>query len=449
MDRLRIAALSLLVLASGASPLRAQESAAATGVVDRIVAVVGDSAVLKTDLDEEVFRMVAASGQSLPEDPQALERLYREALETKIDELLVLQAAARDSVAVDDAEVDRVAEQELARQRQALGGERAFADAVRQTGMTVDEYREELERQIRRQRLIETYLATIRRDRRPPPVTDAEAREYFDAQRSRIGRRPATLSFEQVIVRPQPTDSARAAARAEAEQVLAMIRDGADFEEMARRYTDEPGGRERGGDLGWFRLGQMVPEFERVAFSLPPGAVSGIVETTFGFHIIKVEKVKGGERQARHILFRPEMTDADYRRTEDIAREVAERMRRGEPVDSLVARYGDPSLQSAGSLLAPRVGPIRRDALAELPAPYASALADVQLHQVVEPFRLTGIGEGNHWVVLKITGLTEAGEYTWDDPDLRSRIREQLERQKLMDEIIRELRERTYVDVRF
>src|SRR5690606_19512324 len=136
---------------------------------------------------------------------------------------------------------------------------------------------------------------------------EAEARAHFDAQRANLGPRPATLSFEQVVVRPRPTDAAREAALAEAEEVLAQIRAGADFQEMARRHTDEPGGRERAGDLGWFRMGQMVPEFERVAFSLPPGMVSNVVETSFGFHIIKVERVKGGERQARHILFIPEM----------------------------------------------------------------------------------------------------------------------------------------------
>lgn len=449
MNRLRIAALPLLALVLGAPALHAQAPAPASGLVDRIVAVVGDSVVLKTDLDEEVFRIVAASGQPLPEDPAALERLYRQALDAKVNELLIIQAATRDSVTVDDADVTRIAEDELSRQRRAIGGEQAFAEAIRQTGMTIDEYRRELERQIRRQRIIDTYLGTLRQNRRPPPVTESEAREYFESQRSRLGQRPATISFEQVIVRPQPTDSARAAARAEAEEVLDMLRDGADFEELARRYTDEPGGRERAGDLGWFRLGQMVPEFERVAFALPPGAISGIVETSFGFHIIKVEKVKGGERQARHILFRPEMTEADYARTETIANEVAERMRAGEPIDSLVAEYGDASLQVAGGLFAPRVGPIRLDALAELPPPYASALADASQEQVLKPFRLTGVGEGNHWVVARVTGLTEAGEYSWDDPDLRSRVRTQLERQKLMEEVIRELRDRTYIDIRF
>lgn len=448
MNRLSIAALPLLGLTLAAPRLPAQEPAPAGGLVDRIVAVVGDSAILKTDLDEEVFRIVASRGDSLPDDPAALERLYREALENRIDELVLLQAAERDSVTVEQDAVARRVEQELAQRREALGGESAFHAALRQQGTTLTEFRAELERQVRRQGVIETYLAKLQRERRPPPVTESEARGYFEAQKDRLGQRPAILSFQQVVVRPRPTDSALAAARAEAEEVLAKLRAGEDFQDLARRYTDEPGGRERAGDLGWFRRGQMVPEFERVAFALPPGAISGIVETGFGFHIIKVEKTKGAERQARHILFRPEVTPEDIAHTETVAREVADRMRAGEPLDSLLARYGDTALQSPGSLLAPRVGPVPRDRLAQLPAPYAAAFANVQKGQVLDPFRLTGVAEGNHWVVAQITELTEAGEYDWNDPELRSRIREQLERQKLAEEVIREMRARTYIDIR-
>ncbi|MFS8638972.1 MAG: peptidylprolyl isomerase, partial [Gemmatimonadota bacterium] len=433
MNRLRTAVLTLVVLSFGA-PLRAQAPVPAGTVVDRVVAVVGDSVILKTDLDERVFRLLAARGQTMPEDPAVLDRLYREALEGAINELLVIQAAARDSITVEDSEVTRLVDREIARQRQALGGELAFTQAIRETGMTLNEYREELAVQIRRQRMIDAYISSLQRERRPPPVTEAEAREFFESQRQNLGQRPATISFEQVVVRPRPTEAAREAARAEAEEILAQLRKGADFQEMARRYTDEPGGRERAGDLGWFRMGQMVPEFERAAFSLPPGAISNVVETSFGFHIIKVERVKGGERHARHILIIPEMTEEDYARTQEIAREVAQRMREGEPIDSLVARYGDPALQAPNSLLAPRVGPLLRDGLADLPGPYANALANVEEGQVLEPFRLTGVGEGKHWVVVRVTELTEAGEYSWDDPELRSRVREQLERQKLMEE---------------
>lgn len=448
MDRLRIALLAWIAVALAASTLSAQEPAPEAELIDRVVAVVGDSAILKTDLDEEVFRIVAASGQPFPEDPAILNQLYEQALETRINELLLLQAAARDSVAARDAAVRQRVDQELARQRQALGGAQALEQALRAQGLSLAEYRDELVRQVQRQDVIESFMARIQQQRRPPPVTEEEARRYFESQRDRIGERPASISFEQVVIAPKPSDSAREEALQRAQDVLRRIQDGESFEQVARRFSEDPGTRDRGGDLGWFRRGQMVPEFERAAYSLPPGAVSGIVETSFGFHIIKVEKVKGAERQARHILIRPAMTADDAARAEATAREVADALRGGTPIDTLVARYGDLELQGPGGDLPARVGPIRRDRVRELPGPYATALSAAQEGEVLEPFRLSGAGPDERWVVVRVSEIREAGEYDWEDPEVRSQIRQQLERQKLLDEILQELRTRTYVEVR-
>jgi len=446
MLRRRSSALVLAAILLTAGRAAAQEAVPTTEVVDRVVAVVGDSAILQSELTEEVFRILAQSGQGMPDDPVVQERLYREALDSRINELLILQAAVRDAIVVEDAAVQQRVEQRLNQQKQAFGGEAALERALREQGFTLASYKEELERQVRRQGLFERYLQKVQRERRPPPVTESRVREFFDAQKDRLGDRPAMISFQQVIVAPRASDSARAVARSRAEKVLEEIKAGTDFVELARRYTEEPGGRERGGDLGWFRRGQMVPEFERAAFALPPGGISGIVETSFGFHIIKVEKVKGAERQARHILIIPEMTPGDVARTEAVAREVAEKLNAGTPIDTLVNQYGDLSLQGPGGVLPPRVGPIPVD---QLPGPYAAALANARPGTVLEPFRLPNERGADNWVVVKVTEATEKGPYRWEDPWVRDLIRKRLEEQLLMEEVVRELRQRTHVEVRF
>lgn len=83
------------------------------------------------------------------------------------------------------------------------------------------------------------------------------------------------------------------AARAEAESVLAQLRDGADFAELAKRESDDPGSREKGGDLGWVRKGMMVPAFEQALFGAAEGELVGPVETEFGWHVIRVDEVRG------------------------------------------------------------------------------------------------------------------------------------------------------------
>jgi hypothetical protein len=98
--------------------------------------------------------------------------------------------------------------------------------------------------------------------------------------------------------------------RAKAEEILRRARAGEDFAKLADELTEDPSGKGRGGDLGWFGRGAMVKPFEDATFAMKPGELSGVVETQFGLHVIKLEERRGGqggapeEVHARHILLR-------------------------------------------------------------------------------------------------------------------------------------------------
>lgn len=103
-----------------------------------------------------------------------------------------------------------------------------------------------------------------------------------------------------ILIRtPEQADAAaKAKAKAQADDLLAQIKKGADFAELARKFSQDPGSAPNGGDLGFFSKGQMVQPFEQAAFNLKPGQMSGVVETPFGFHIIRVSETKAGRDMA-------------------------------------------------------------------------------------------------------------------------------------------------------
>lgn len=424
---LAAAAVALVPLAA-----RAQQQE----LVGYVVAVVGDSVILNYDVEEDLFRL-AAQGQQLPQG-EALERLRRELLQTRIDQLVLLQAAQRDtSLRVDDNQVAAAVQQEVVRRQRALGGEQQLEAALRQSGLTSFEFRATIEQQVRRDMLIEAFVNRQRQTRTAPPVTEAEMVSFLEQNRETLGERPATLVFEQVVVPVTPSDSALAQARLQADSVYAMALAGEDFEQLARRFSEDPGTRERGGDLGFFREGDMVRDFSRAAFSMRPGQISPPIRTSFGYHIIKLERVRSSERQARHILIRPDIAPADAERAQQLANDIVEQLRAGAEIDSLISRHGDPDEQR-------RIGPIVRD---QLPEPYLAALGTATQGQIVGPLQIGEAGS-QKWAVVQVVNVQSSGDYTLDDAMVRANIRRRLEQEKLLEEIVADLRRRTFIDIR-
>ncbi len=434
-------ACAVVILASSATAAQAQ-ALNPSDVVDRVVAVVGDSAVLQTQVIEEIRRLQISDPEIPTETEPGYDEFFRDVLDTWVDRLMVLQAAAKDSlIKADEAAIDRQVSERIDGLALQFGGQPALQIALQAEGWTLGEYREFLRNDARQLQIFQLYFQSRLRTARPVEVTEEALQARFQQASAQLGQRPRLLTFRQVVIRPTSGDSAKAVARAEADALLERVRAGEDFAALARENSDDVGTAPLGGDLGWFRRGQMVPEFEEAAFGIPAGSVSRIVETVFGFHIIKVERVRGrSEVQARHILKIAETSDADVARARALAADVARRAQAGESMIALFDEYSDP--------LAPDSLTIPFEQLGSLPPAYA-ALAPVRGGEVVGPLEYTGeSGEAGdvRLAVIKVLDVREAGAYTLDD--LRTQIAGQIQQELQRAQILEELRAQTFIELR-
>lgn len=429
-----VAAAGLLL---GSAPAAAQLDSGNQDVVDRVVALVGDSAVLASQIQEEIQRM-AFQGQDLPDDAAGRERLFRQMLDRWIERLLVLQAAAGDTLlSVDEGRVEEVVNSEIQRRTQAFGGTQALQDALADEGLTLASYRDILANDVRQEQLQQMFMQRRLQNAAPVIVTEEEVRQAFEEARGSLQERPRTLTFRQVVIRPASSDSALDATRARAQAIVDSIRAGADFAEMAERYSEDPGSAAEGGDLGWFRRGQMVRDFENAAFSLPDGQVSDPVQSEFGFHIIKVERSRPGERRGRHILLIPEVAEADRGTALARAEAVMEEARGGASLESLYLEHSDPE--------APDSLTVTYEQLAGLPPGYDQSLRDASEGDLVGPIEYDAGGGQSRYAVVRVEEIREAGAYTL--ADVRDQLEQQITRRKQLEGILEQLRERTYIDI--
>ena len=437
----RILSLSILALLA---PVGAQAQAGRSPTelpVERIVAVVGSRAILFSDV-LEVINQRRAQGMQVPTDSTAQAELARQVVGELIDEELLIDRAKGDtSIHVSETEISSGVDRQYRKVREQFKSDVEMRQALQGAGFgTTEEYRRSLTEQMRRRQLQEKVVDKLRQTGKlaPVPVSEADISEAFEKNRGTLPRRPATIAFRQIVITPKPSPKARDVAIAKAESLLVEIRKGGDFEQIAKRESMDQATKETGGDLGWNRRGVMVPEFDRMMFALNPGQVSPVIETVFGYHIIKVDRVQPAEVKARHILIRPAIDSGDIARARLEADSVAAEWRRGASFDSLAAAHHDPSEE--------RVVPEPVDR-AQLPASYTTPVEGKKAGDITDPFTITDPGTGNpKFVVLQVTEMSAAGDYTV--ADLRETIRSQLQQERSFRRLLDSLRRATYVSVR-
>jgi peptidyl-prolyl cis-trans isomerase SurA len=409
------------------------------GIIDRIVAVVGTRPILMSEVEEQIA-LLQSQGQAVPSDSAGHAKLQRQVLDNMINEEMEVQQAQRDTtIKVTEREVQDVVEQRVQTVRGQFASEQEFINQLHLAAFpSIEEWRRWMTDQQRRSTFRDRLLESLhqRGKLRPIPPTDAQMRQYWEDNHATLPKRPAIVSFRQIVIVPHPDSQAVAVARAKGDSLLAELRRGADFATLAKRFSDDTLTRESGGELGWFRRGVMVPEFEAVAFRLRPGDLSPLVRTDFGFHIIQVERIQPGEIQAHHILIAPVIAPAQVAAARHLADSLHDALAAGASFDTIATRYGDPN--------EPRLA--EQVALTDLPPDYRRAIGDDTTRGLKLVVALDAASKRPRFGLLIVIDRQPPGDYTF--ADMKDRIRDKLSQDLAEQHYLEQLRRMTYVDIR-
>ncbi|HHM05513.1 MAG TPA: molecular chaperone SurA [Gammaproteobacteria bacterium] len=407
-------------------------SAATRFTLERIVAVVNDDVITRTELEERV-RIIRQQlmDRRTPMPPDAI--LKRQVLERMIIASLELQLAAKVGIRVDDVMLNRALKQIAAQNNLTLA---RFREVLEEDGFDFAQFREDIRKELITNRLRQRQV----RDR--TTVTEQEIDTFLANQRAQ-GKGNEEYHLGHILIAVPETADADTlrAARAKAEAVVAGLRAGADFERMAITRSD---GRQalEGGDLGWRKAAEIPSLFVEPLDRMAPGDISDPIRSPSGYHIIKLLDRRTSERHlvtqtlARHILIRPSELHPEAEVEMELSR-LRERILAGEDFGALAREYSqDPkSAAEDGSLGWVKPG--------DLVPPFEAAMNRIAEGEISPPFQ-TNFG----WHIVQVEQRRRI-----DDTDrfIRQQARRQILERKVEEATeawLHRLRDEAYVENR-
>ena len=350
----------------------------AQGVIDEVVWVVGDEAILRSEVEEERLR-AQYEGQQIKGDP------YCVIPEQMAVQKLFLHQAELDSVEANESSVSHQVDMRLNYYINQIGSKEKMEEYFRKPS---SEIREEMMVMVRNQMIIQQMQQKLTSSIKPTP---AEIRRYYNAlPADSIPMMPAQVEVQILSFEPPVPVEETERVKQRLREFTERIQNGtADFSMLARLYSEDTESAKRGGELGFVGKGQLVPEFAEVAFNLSdPKRISRVVQTEYGYHIIQLIEKKGDRINCRHILIRPRISAEDKIR----AIERLDSIRQLIASDSLlfeqaVIRFSQDknTVMNAGLMINPNTGSSRFE-YQELAPEIAKQIYNLNEGEVSQPF---------------------------------------------------------------
>jgi len=270
---------------------------------DRIIAVIGNEIILESELSSQILIFMQQNKVA-----QYNDRIAQQVFQNMLTEKLILAKADQDSIMVTQEETDQQVDFRIKNLVAQLGSEKNLEETY---GMTMAKIRETLRAQIKRQIKIDKVKSN--KFKTGVSVTRNEVSDFYITYKDSIPPVPETYELYEITRTPELTQESKNIAYRRISALLDSVKGGMDFSDAAKKYSEDSASAVLGGDLGKAKKGNFVKEFEDAAFVMSPGDVSGIIETKFGYHIIKLNEKSGDWIRTQHILIRfPKLESADF-----------------------------------------------------------------------------------------------------------------------------------------
>ncbi len=430
-----LATLCLLVLVNSVVPVTAVRAQSEPVLVDRIVAIVDEEAILQSDLDREVelYRLEKEySGETVTADK---ETVRREMLERLMESKLIIAAARQADMQVDDDAIEQSVDQKIEQFVEHFGSMEGLVQELHRSGMTLADYRNRMGSQLRDQQYLRLVVGKFIRPQ--VEVLENEVREYYLANLDQMPAEPDSLTIANILIPVQPSVAVRQAVQAEVKLIQEALAAGGVFADVARELSRGPNA-ERGGIVGVVSPGDLFDaNLDRAVFAMSVGEVSEPVVSSRGVHLMRLDSVQEGNRRAISQIFLPiEVTQDDVDEAKGSIEAAHGRVTSGEAFGLVAAEVsGDPASARNDGVL----GTFR---LEDLSPQFQEALTDVQVGQITEPI-LTHAG----WYIFKVIERMDGHMYTYDE--LKDNLRQVVENQKIEEELatyVEGLRDRFFID---
>ena len=273
--------------------------------VDGVAAIIEEYIVLKSDLAQMLNMAIIQNKIDPLRNIDKVKDLEKSILESMVDQKIILKKAELDSVVVEENEVDLALNQQVETLISQAGGTEKAEEML---GQSIKSFRREFWYEMRDRLVSEKYQQQLINNVK---VSRLDVLAFYNTYKDSLPTIPLKAKIRHCLIKVKPSEYSKKTSLQTLKNIKTKIEQGDSFSELAKEFSEDPGSKSNGGELGWVTRGSLVKSFETAAFTSPLNQITDPVETEFGFHLIETLEKKGEKILVRHILNIPKKTEED------------------------------------------------------------------------------------------------------------------------------------------